>query len=338
MSAFSQVFSHRSLTLIHVPRFLREHGLRAAAVLRDGGVPAAQLGDPDCWFERDVCFALEERVAQLTGMPLYGPSIASHYELPQLGWWGKSIADSPNLVTALRFAVRTIDTLQKGTEFSLVRTPGSLHLNFRYLGRGAVDPVQHVFGTLVVLRKIGLLTGVPEAMTVKIARPYSPIFADLPKYLGESLEFDCDSDGIRFESGALDATLLGRPPLPTPFIETTHDAIALIASMLPYDAPTRDRVAQRLKISGRTLQRRLNDWGITFEELVDEYRRERALRQLMRSDRTVLEIAYSLGYSDSSHFTRAFRRWTGSSPKAFRTAYSAGLISDSYPDTPSGAP
>jgi AraC-like DNA-binding protein len=69
----------------------------------------------------------------------------------------------------------------------------------------------------------------------------------------------------------------------------------------------------------------LNDWGVTFEELVDEYRRDRAFRLLMRADHSILEIAYTLGYSDPAHFTRAFKRWTGASPRSYRNALALGL-------------
>lgn len=334
MSAFSYHFSHRSLTLIHVPRFLSEHGLRAAPILREGGIVSSQLGDPDTWFDRDVCFRLEDFVARATGSRFYGPQIACHYELPQLGWWGKSIAQSPDLLTALQFASSTIDTLQKGTQFKLVKQPKSLHLNFNYLGRGSIDPVQHIFGTLVVLRKIGMMTGEPGAISVKVARPYSSMFAELHDFLGASITYDCDFDGIVFDSDILDSRLDRHPPEPTPFLDTTHDAISLIASMLPYEHPTRERVAKRLNISARTLQRRLNDWGVTFEELVDEYRRDRAFRLLMRADHSILEIAYSLGYSDPAHFTRAFKRWMGVSPRAYRAAIAAGLVE--YPLSPDG--
>jgi AraC-like DNA-binding protein len=326
MSAFSHHFSHRSLTLIHVPRFLSECGLRAAPILREGGVVPSQLGDPEVWFDRDVCFRLEASVARATGSQFYGPQIASHYELPQLGWWGKSIALSPNLLTALQFASQTVDTMQKGTQFKLVKHSKSLHFNFNYLGRGSIDPIQHIFGTLVVIRKIGLMTGEPGAISVKVARPYSAIFDGLHSFLGASITYDCDSDGVVFDSDILDARLDSDPPEPTPFLDTTHDAIALIASMLPYAHPTRERVAKRLNISARTLQRRLNDWGVTFEELIDEYRRDRALRLLMRADHSILEIAYSLGYSDPAHFTRAFKRWTGVSPRIYRGAIAAGLV------------
>jgi AraC-like DNA-binding protein len=325
-AAFSYHFSHRSLTLIHVPRFLNECGLRAAPILRDAGIVPSQLGDPETWFDRDVCFRLEDRVARATGSRFYGPQIAGHYELPQLGWWGKSVAQSPNLMAGLQFASQTIDTLQKGTRFSLVKSSKCVHFNFNYVGRGSIDPIQHIFGTLVVLRKIGLMTGEPDAIAVKIARPYSAMFEGLQDFLGASIIYDCDTDGVIFDGGILDARLDRHPPEPTPFLDTTHDAIALIASMLPYEHPTRERVARRLKISPRTLQRRLNDWGVTFEELVDEYRRDRAFTLLRRADHSILEIAYSLGYSDPAHFTRAFKRWTGVNPRAYRTAIAAGLV------------
>jgi AraC-like DNA-binding protein len=328
MSAFSQVFSHRSLTLVHVPNYLSNYGLRAASILREAGMAPSQFGDPEAWFDRDSCFRLEDSVGRATGNSFYGAQIGSRYELPQLGWWGQSISRSPDLLTALQFASQTIDTLQKGTQFSLVRYPKSVHFNFNYLGRGSLDPIQHIFGTLVVIRKIGLMTGEPAAIKVKVARPYSAMFERLHDFLGASIAFDCDCDGVIFDHDILGSRLDRHPPEPTPFLDTTHDAIALIAQMLPYEHPTRERVAARLRISGRTLQRRLGDWGVTFEELVDDYRKDRAFAMLRRRDHTILEIAYSLGYSDPAHFTRAFKRWTGLSPRSYRAAFTAGLISE----------
>jgi AraC-like DNA-binding protein len=144
------------------------------------------------------------------------------------------------------------------------------------------------------------------------------MFANLEEFLGHAIEYGCDSDGVVFDGDILKGRLDRNPPEPTPFLDTTHDAIALIAEMLPYERPSRERVSKRLNMSARTLQRRLSDWGVTFEELVDDYRRERALVLLKRADHSILEIAYALGYSDPAHFTRAFRRWTGASPKNWR--------------------
>lgn len=71
-------------------------------------------------------------------------------------------------------------------------------------------------------------------------------------------------------------------------------------------------------MSTRTLQRRLRERGIVFASLVDEVRRRLSARYLADSALTLGEIAWLLGYSESSAFNRAYRRWTGRSPSADR--------------------
>ena len=101
----------------------------------------------------------------------------------------------------------------------------------------------------------------------------------------------------------------------------TIDALkALIAELLPDERPTIERVAPRLGMSVRTLQRRLHDWGHSFEAIVDETRRDVAIARLTAGDTSITETAFLLGYSDLSHFTRAFRRWTGTTPREFAAA------------------
>jgi AraC-like DNA-binding protein len=68
----------------------------------------------------------------------------------------------------------------------------------------------------------------------------------------------------------------------------------------------------------RTLKRRLADQGTSFSALLDEVRRDRATLLLRAGELSVDEIGARLGYSDPANFARAFRRWTGSSPRAFR--------------------
>ncbi|MCY1013835.1 helix-turn-helix transcriptional regulator [Nannocystis pusilla] len=70
--------------------------------------------------------------------------------------------------------------------------------------------------------------------------------------------------------------------------------------------------------SERTMQRRLRQAGTSFRDVVDDVRREAALAQLGRRDATVTDIAFMLGFSDLSAFSRAFRRWTGASPSEYR--------------------
>jgi AraC-like DNA-binding protein len=82
--------------------------------------------------------------------------------------------------------------------------------------------------------------------------------------------------------------------------------------------PTLTRAAGKLALSARTLQRRLKAHGAVFEELADDTRRRFALDYLEHRKHTLTEIAFLLGYSEASAFNRAFRRWTASTPLAYR--------------------
>ncbi|HEX4475368.1 MAG TPA: AraC family transcriptional regulator [Polyangiaceae bacterium] len=87
---------------------------------------------------------------------------------------------------------------------------------------------------------------------------------------------------------------------------------------------TLEEMAKRLHLSERTLKRRLSALGTSFSELIDAQRREEALLLMRSVDLSVEEVARRVGYSDAANFTRAFRRWTGLSPRAYRRSTSAG--------------
>jgi AraC-like DNA-binding protein len=110
----------------------------------------------------------------------------------------------------------------------------------------------------------------------------------------------------RFRTGLADeAALLG---------EVRHRVL----SALPDGGVTIDVIAARLGLSERTLQRRLQAAHLNFQLLVEQLRFEVACRHLQQNDLPLTEIGYRLGYSESSAFSRAFRRWSGVSPLAYR--------------------
>lgn len=94
---------------------------------------------------------------------------------------------------------------------------------------------------------------------------------------------------------------------------------ALIEGLRRGDA-TIEHTAARLHVSVRTLQRQLTDAGTSFKAVLDEMRADVARTLLSSTGRSLLEIAYLLGYSDASAFNRAFRRWTGTTPLEYRVA------------------
>lgn len=91
-----------------------------------------------------------------------------------------------------------------------------------------------------------------------------------------------------------------------------------VIAVLPTGEPTVDVVSRRLGMSGRTLQRRMQEAGGSLSDLVDATRHELALGYLGQPELGASEVGFLLGYSDPSAFTRAFRRWTGMTPTAWR--------------------
>ncbi|MBM7062972.1 AraC family transcriptional regulator [Pseudomonas sp. UL073] len=79
-----------------------------------------------------------------------------------------------------------------------------------------------------------------------------------------------------------------------------------------------DEVARHLCMSKRTLQRRLQELELEFAELVEEIRQALAIDLVRQSSHSLTEIAQQLGYNEASSFTRAFRRWTGVTPREYR--------------------
>jgi AraC-like DNA-binding protein len=87
-----------------------------------------------------------------------------------------------------------------------------------------------------------------------------------------------------------------------------------MARVIQAGEPYLEAIARDLGLSNRSLQRRLSDQGISFRQLLDDYRRQRAIIALRDRGVDLASLAYSLGYREQSSFTRAFKRWTGITP------------------------
>ena len=101
-----------------------------------------------------------------------------------------------------------------------------------------------------------------------------------------------------------------------------HDIITTLKLMLPsylgQRLPVLAEIAEMAGASTRSLQRKLAHAGLTYSDLIDTMRFENATRLLRETDSKIIEIAFSSGYADPAHFTRAFRRISGVTPRQFR--------------------
>ena len=93
-----------------------------------------------------------------------------------------------------------------------------------------------------------------------------------------------------------------------------------ISSLLPHGRVVVDDVARSLGMSKRTLARKLSDEGLNFTEILQQLRRDLAVRYLDDRKLHVSKIAWLLGFHEVSAFTHAFKRWTGKTPRQMRTA------------------
>ena len=100
-----------------------------------------------------------------------------------------------------------------------------------------------------------------------------------------------------------------------------------ISSLLPHGRVVVDQVARSLGMSKRSLARRLSDEGLNFTEVLQQLRRDLAVRYLNDPKLQISEIAWLLGFNEVSAFTHAFKRWTGKTPSRMRaTAVSSDFV------------
>ena len=109
-----------------------------------------------------------------------------------------------------------------------------------------------------------------------------------------------------------------------PAVETLSRRVRRVRiEELQLGEPTLARLAARLRMSERTVQRRLGDDGTSMQALLDEVRCQISVRQLAESSRTIAEISDAVGFAEVRAFHRAFKRWTGSTPAAYRPSRAA---------------
>jgi AraC-like DNA-binding protein len=211
-------------------------------------------------------------------------------------------------VARLRFELAPLQRTARRAwaEFSVV----GITMLFRHLGGHAQAPIRSSF----------------EHAQPMYVREYRRILGD------HQVAFEADACFVDFDSAALDRSVpMYNPRLSEAVLHEADCALARLgcepresvrvreqlAAACPR-VPNMDEVARKLGMSSRTLRRHLEQEGVAFPTLVADALRERALRLLGDPRIPVKEIAYSLGFATPSAFHRAFKRWTGTTPKEFR--------------------
>lgn len=321
--------------VVRVVDFAARRGHDPEALCRSAGVALGTLRDREARIPYAIAERLGERAAELTADPNFGLHLAQ-----DVGDTG--IYDAGLLMlmasASVRVALERMDRHQRywgdGQRCVLAPIPGGLAV--RYFLEGS-SPIARRHSDECALAEITLglrfLSGVnvvPRAVRFRHAAPSD--IAEHTALFAAPLEFDASHTELVLDDAALDLELRHAneaycaifreqvervlASLPPPG-RVSDDVRAAAHAALTAGDCTVEGTARALGLSTRTLQRRLQEEGTSFSELVDALRKELAMVHLDRGA-SIPEIAWLLGYADPTAFQHAFRRWTDRSPESVR--------------------
>jgi AraC-like DNA-binding protein len=323
---------------LHLVELVRRWGVSPAALLRGIDLDERALSDPNRRVAADVLVPLVERARTLTGEPGLGIYFGLRMQVASHGYLGFAAMTAPTVGEALDLAARFAPVLTTAFTLRLTQTEktAALVLDEEADFGPARDAV--LFALLVGIWRIGCtLTGRELGGHAELSFP-EPAYFSRFRPVAPNVRFAQARNRLVFPATTLALPLSSADPaalqLAREQCERAIEALGFegrlvgrvraAVSKAGGGFRTLDEVAAKLGISSRTLKRKLATRGTSYSDLLDQARLERA-RELLRSDRrSIEEIAETLGYSDVANFTRAFRRWTGTTPAAHRRQQAKG--------------
>ena len=316
-------------------RLIELHGIDPQRFAQQVGIASIEIPDAKTRLPSSLLDTAFAKAVSLIPDPAFALRSAECWHPSNLGTLGYAWLSSGSLRTALKRMARYSRVIgQKGSARCDEDDQG-----FRFTydhGRGdtvvgqamgdyalalIVDMCRTNFGPTLSLQSVTLRRPAPKNQL-----PYETFFA-CPIAFGAS----CDSF-------VLERHIADRPLASSNHeLATTFDAIltaqlaeisngdlvarckAYLLKELTSGEPSEEELARALGLSRRTLQRKLGDLGLTYKGVLEKTRYDLALRYLDDPSKSVTDITFLLGFSEQSAFTRAFKRWSGQAPTAYRT-------------------
>jgi AraC-like DNA-binding protein len=311
------------------------HGLSREALMTAAHLDEHLREDPDARVSTLAYIILWREL--LTGLPdvVVPVEYVRTLELAKLGVIGQILTRADDVIHASDLAARfsrltdtglVVDWLDRGERvgYAISHRPEVVAMRF---------PIEVMLGTGFRLMCHAADAPLPlSEVTFAHAAGY-PVAA-YESLFGCPVRFGADESALWFERDTTRRPLARRDPLALRYLEA-HAAQMLAAVPAPQPAllaQVREailielatsgaelaRVAKRLAMSTRTLQRRLEEHDTSYQDLVDDVRSAMARTLLRDRARSIIDVAFELGYADLKGFYRAFRRWTNTTPAEWR--------------------
>jgi len=315
---------------------LEAFAIDADSLLAELDLSRNELNTPDHWTSAATVDALWNQAASMSGNEHFGARAAATLEPHHLGAFGYVVAASANVGEAMerliRFKRLTGDV-----------STGTLHVEngrARYIHETPLPPLSQnrhhsewcLAAFVSLLRQVtGQRTWQPHEVTFTHAAPKNA--EHIQEVFGCAPTFGAPHESIVMDVEFLATPFLGADRVLSQLLES--HATALLSKLptekeflaalrsglqreLPGGSPTVERLADTMNLSVRSLQRRLEEEGCTFQHVLDEMRESLADSYLRNAAMSVTEVAFLLGYGDASTFARAFKRWHQVSPTTWR--------------------
>ncbi len=318
-----------------------DHKIDVPALLRRAGLPPGLFLQEKIYVTTSEVFALWRSVGEVSSDPGIGLKLGAEQRLERSHPAAIAVICSRTFGDALQ-RLGLYKKLTCPEEIRVRRQAQEAAVEFFYLEATEPQPDMLVDMVLSWILSIGRrgTDGQVEPLRLELTR------AAQHRELFES-HFGCR---VRFKAGR-NALVFHNSDLDHPFVTHNAELLAVLGTQLDSELkaqaksmnvggqvkdalrrslagkrPTLKDVARELGMGERTLQRRLTDAGFTFQQIVEDSRRELAHHYLKQSAVELNETAFLLGYEDANSFFRAFQGWEGTSPGEWRTRHSAALV------------
>jgi AraC-like DNA-binding protein len=325
----------RISVFVSLPALLREMGQNPALIAAAVGVDIALFDDPDNTLEFVTASRLLALCVERTQCEHFGLLLGMRSETKDLGLVGHLVQNSPDVDAALRNLILHLHLHDRGAVPTLTVKSGVAVLGYAIYQPGVVRADQIYDGAMAITFNImAALCGPdwrPTEVLLSRSNPIDP--APYRRFFRAPLRFDADQTALVFSASWLECPLNGSDPALRRVLEAqvstleaqgSGDVVAqlrrVLRTLLVSGSGSAEQVAPLFSMHRRTLNRRLKARDTTFHALVQETRFDIARHFLECTQIPIVEIASALDYADASAFTRAFRRWSGTTPAAWRAS------------------
>lgn len=323
-----------------IRKALEVKGLDANSLFLKAGLDVSALDNPNARYPVESTTRLWRLAVETTGDPAFGLTVASHVTPTTFHALGYSLVASATLKEAFERLIRYFRIVTDAAELAFGRRGDEYHFAIRIdpTGPQPADEAIDAFMSVNLRMCRALYNRGLSPLRVRLRRPAPAETIAFDKVFRAPLEFGADENLMAFARVPFEQPLEGANPELARHNDTvvakylahydrhniTNRVHGAIVELLSLGEPTQEKVAAALHMSLRNLQRKLAAEATSYKKILNDTRRDLALSYMQDPKYTLSEITYLLGFADTSNFSRAFRRWTGRSPTAYRSASDAG--------------